>query len=211
MHGQIDLVGIVSRADGGTAARFADSVAIDLDSQKQADDFVRVPWHYENQFPIVAGKLSFALLVSGGDGAPVRLSAPLEVDAWNASQFAIGSIALCKQISAADNGSTAQTGPILEGRTPLAAGGKQFVPASISRFRRSEPAYFYTEIYEPLLAGSTPPCLTLELSDCGKKHGRRESRHRDGRHRRFCATRKPHRSGRHDPAPRRITPWSLPA
>ncbi len=48
-----------------------------------------------------------------------------------------------------------------EGRTPLVAGGKQFVPASTSRFRRSEPAYFYTEIYEPLLAGSGAPSLTL--------------------------------------------------
>ncbi len=93
MHGQIDLVGTASRADGGTAARFADSVAIDLDDQKQADDFVSSPWHYENQFPSSSRKALFHIVsFLGGDGAPVRLSAPLEVDAWNTSQFAIGSI-----------------------------------------------------------------------------------------------------------------------
>ena len=66
-----------------------------------------------------------------------------------------------KQISNANNASAAQNGPILEGRTPLVAGGKRFVPASTSRFRRSEPAYFYTEIYDPLLTGAAPPSLML--------------------------------------------------
>src|SRR5262249_8569402 len=54
-HAVLNIMGIATKADGTTAARFSDAVDLQLD-KKQLDDFASRPYHYENQFYIATGQ-----------------------------------------------------------------------------------------------------------------------------------------------------------
>jgi hypothetical protein len=168
LHGQIDLVGTAVRPDGGIAARFADTVEINEDSQRQADAFVREPYRYENQFLVPSGKYTFRMTIGVGPDAAGQIEAPLEVDPWNSAHLGIGGIALSREAHPAGDSGAA---PVLEGRGPLVAGGMRFVPSATGRLRRSERAWFYTEIYDPLLAGQNPPAVQVRMRILDRKTG----------------------------------------
>ena len=148
LHGQIDLVGAAARADGGTAARFADTVELDAPDQQHADALVKAPYHYEHTFNIAPGDYKFQLSLGTGPNAVAKLEAPLAVAPWNGSAFAISSLALSTDshpVEAEGSGGSL----VLEGKGPLTTGGRVFVPASGTKFLRSAPLYLYTEIYDP--------------------------------------------------------------
>ena len=170
LHGQLDIVATVLRPDGGTAARFADTVDIDRDSQQSADAFTRTPYHYEHQFTVAAGTYTVQLAIGAGPSSVGKAEMPLKVDAWTAASLGMGGIAFSTDVHAADQ--TAQSdGPVLEGHGALMAGGKEFVPAAANRFARSAPLYFYTEIYDAALAGTNPPALEMQYRILDGKTG----------------------------------------
>jgi VWFA-related protein len=170
LHGQLDIVATVLRPDGGTAARFADTVDIDQDSQASADQFTRTPYHYEHQFTVAAGTYTVQMAIGAGPSAVGKVEMPLKVDAWSAASLGMGGIAFSTGVRAADSADPAP-GPVLEGRGPLMAGGKQFVPAAANKFTRSAPLYFYTEIYDAALAGANPPALEMQYRILDGKTG----------------------------------------
>ena len=159
LHGEIDVVGTVARADGGTAARFADTVNIDQPDQQHADAFTHATYHYEHQFTVAAGTYTFQLALGAGPNAVAKLEAPLTIPPWNSSSFGISDIALSTETRALDASPSAD-GPVLEGRGPLVAGGKQFVPSATNRFRRSDQLSFYVEVYDPGAVTANPSGLT---------------------------------------------------
>src|ERR1035441_6935069 len=83
-----------------------------------------------------------------------------EAAEWSASPVSSRAV-LGKEVHAAADPSS---GPLLlEGRAPLVAGGLQTVPTGASRFPRTERVYFYTEVYDPLLAANNPPAFSLQF------------------------------------------------
>ena len=166
LHGEIDLVGAATRPDGVTAARFADSVGIDMPDRQRADAFLRAPWRYEHYFTMAAGKYTFDMSVGVGAGnagarSVGKVSMPLEIAAWTAGRFGMGGIALSREIRPVGE-STRAAGPVLEGRGPMVAQGVELTPAGSTRFRRSEHLYFYTEIYEPSLDSAAPAAVQIQ-------------------------------------------------
>lgn len=160
LHGQLDLVATVLRPDGATAARFADTVDIEQENRQSADAFTRTPWHYEHLFTVAPGSYVVQVAIGAGTNAVGKLELPLKVDPWNSATMGISGIAFSTEMSPADAG-PASEGPMLEGRGPLVAGGKKFVPTATNGFARSAPLYFYTEIYDPGLSNgsSTMPLM----------------------------------------------------
>jgi hypothetical protein len=153
LHGQIDLVGVAARADGGTAARFADTIDIDAPDQQHADAMMKSPYHYEHSFNIAAGDYKFQLSLGTGPNAVAKLEAPLSVAPWNGSVFAISALALSTETHPAEaEGANGKL--VVEGKGPLTAGQHVFSPSAVSRFSRSIPLYFYTEIYDPAAGGA---------------------------------------------------------
>ncbi|HVY93471.1 MAG TPA: VWA domain-containing protein, partial [Bryobacteraceae bacterium] len=73
LHGEIDLVGSAVRTDGGTAARFADTVDLDAPDQQQADALMKTPYHYEHTFNIAPGDYKFQLSLGTGPNAVAKL------------------------------------------------------------------------------------------------------------------------------------------
>jgi VWFA-related protein len=174
LHGQIDLVGTASRPDGGTAARFADTIGIDMEDQQHADRFRRARYHYEHQFLVAAGKYVFRMAIGASPSAVGKVEMPLEVEPWNSASFGIGGIAFSTDVQPLEP-VPAAGGPILEGRTPLVAVGRRFIPAGTTRFRRSDQLYFYTEVYDPALSGENPAIdqsvLTMEYRVLDRRTG----------------------------------------
>ena len=170
MHGKIEVVGIASRPDGAEAARFADTVNVDLDNQQAVDLFMKKPWHYEHQFTAAAGTYVFRVVIGAGPNAVGKVEIPLAIDPWNSANFGIGGIALSSEARAAGGGSELDAiDP--EARAPLVALGKEFVPATTNRFQKSQPIYFYTEIYDPALKGANPVPITLQFRILDPKTG----------------------------------------
>jgi hypothetical protein len=177
LHGQIDIVGTAARPDGGIVARFADTANIEKQNREQADAFSQAVYRYRHQFTVAAGTYTFQLAIGAGPNAVGKLEMPLTIEPWNSSAFAIGGIALSTEARPADAASSSGA-PALEGRAPLVAGGRQFIPAATNSFRKTDRVFFYTEVYEPGLGGANPPTLTMQVRILDRKSG--ELRHDTG-------------------------------
>jgi hypothetical protein len=84
------------------------------------------------------------------------LELPLAIENYRDSQFAISSLALSKEVRRTSEAGAEIEAFLLEDRTPLIAKDLQVVPSGSNMFRKDEPAMFYFEIYEPLLATPDP-------------------------------------------------------
>jgi VWFA-related protein len=159
LHGEFNLAGVASKADGTAAARVGDIVKLDFDTQQQADAFLQTPYHYENQFEVAPGQYNFRMaFTSGGPDAQGfgKVEMPLIVDPWNGQSLAISAIALSHNAHPAADLAAGLDASLLEGERPLAAKGAEAIPTGASQFHAGDPAYFYFEAYEPLLATVKP-------------------------------------------------------
>jgi hypothetical protein len=123
-----------------------------------------------SRFSVEQFDTSVSVQTGAGPNAVARLEMPLAVEPWNSASFGISDIALSTEIRAVDP-VPSTGGPVLEGRGPLMAGGRQFVPAASNRFRRSGQIYFYTEVYDPALGGANPSSPTMQYRILDKKTG----------------------------------------
>jgi VWFA-related protein len=143
LHAEIDLLGIATAPDGSVQARFSDAIRLDLDTPEQVEALKQRGVHYEKEFKIVPGQYRFTVALGQGEATFGKVQAPLVVDPWM-GKFALSSLALSRETRpAAGLGLTLMA----EDRTPLVAENIQVVPYGSNRFRRSEPAFFYFEIY----------------------------------------------------------------
>ncbi len=93
--GELDVVGVSTRDDGSAGPRFSDVVKFSFDRQDQADAFVKVPYHYENQVEFPEGRYSVTVAFSSG-GDFGRAQAALSIEPWSSAQFAVSGIAFGK-------------------------------------------------------------------------------------------------------------------
>ncbi len=147
----VNLLGIAYREDGSVAARFSDSVKMELDDKNAVKKLESEPAHYDNQFEVASGSYKFRLLYGAGDKSFGKIEAPLVVEPYSDQQFAISALALSKQARKTAEMGEALDSALMEDRTPLVYNGVQFVPCATSRFKKDGPALLYFEIYEPFL------------------------------------------------------------
>ena len=147
---RLNIIGIAYLPDGGVGARFSDNVKFTLDDKKQVEEFASKPYHYEKQFPMGPGRFELKVVFSSSADSFGRVDAPLTVEPWDPSKFFLSGLALSKSARRA-----AGTGADLFGdKVALVANGVQFVPAGNDRFRKSDKAYLYGQIYEPALVAA---------------------------------------------------------
>ncbi|MCX6625875.1 MAG: hypothetical protein NTY38_33390, partial [Acidobacteria bacterium] len=148
---RIHVLGIAYRQDGSVAARFSDMVKLELDDKGQVKQFGTDAAHYENQFEVAAGTYTFRLLYGAGGEKFGKVEMPLVVEPYSEQQFALSALALSKRArKTAELGSALDTA-LMEDRTPLVYQGMQIIPSATNRFKQSEKAMLYFEIYEPFL------------------------------------------------------------
>jgi hypothetical protein len=171
LHSEMNVLGIAYQPDGTVAARFSDTVKLDFENQKELAEFKQKPLHYENQFDVASGQYNFKVVFSSGGESFGKLEQPLVVDPNDGSQFGLSGLALSKEVHRVSELETALDAELLEGRAPLVASGMQFTPTGANRFKTTDPATMYLEIYEPLLVGANPPKVGVQLRVMDRKSG----------------------------------------
>lgn len=170
-HGGFDLAGVAYNQDGSVAARFSDAVKFDFDTQKQADEFLKTPYHYLNQFTIGPGRYNFRVAFSSessGNGGFGKVDMPLIVGAWNGQSLSVSGLALSHETHPVADLAAGLDPSLLEGQRPLIAKGNEVVPSGDNRFHVGEAGSVYFEIYEPLLekaAAVTPIGVRMRVLD----------------------------------------------
>ena len=159
LHGEFDLAGVATKPDGSVAAHFSDTVKLEFDNQKEANEFLRTPYHYVNQFKIGPGQYTFRLAFTSGGESFGKIDLPLTIDSWNGQALGASGLALSHETKPAADLAGDLDASLLEGDRPLVAKNTEVIPAGNDQFRPGEPAFLYFEAYEPRLAASKTPVL----------------------------------------------------
>ncbi|HEY4362088.1 MAG TPA: VWA domain-containing protein [Bryobacteraceae bacterium] len=172
LHAEINVLGVAYKKDNSVAARFSDVVKLDFDEKSEVDAFKLKPYHYENQFEIASGEYTFKVAFSEGGDNFGKLEAPLAIEPYQTSQFALSALALSREArKTADLGSSLEAS-LIEDRTPLIADGFQITPLGSPSFKTTDKPLFYFEIYDPSLAAAdpkSPPNIKLEIRVLDRK------------------------------------------
>ncbi|MGA9542916.1 MAG: VWA domain-containing protein [Candidatus Sulfotelmatobacter sp.] len=175
-HGAVNILGIAYKPDASIAARFSDTVNVDLDGKKEVEEFQKQPFHYENQFGIASGDYKLKVVFSSGNESFGKLETPLSIDPYLGKEFSISGVALSNDLRRAANLAADLDSQLLEDRTPLLADGFQISPSASNRFKKTDTAAIYTEVYEPLLKNPNPPKVDFELIIVERASGQEKMR-----------------------------------
>ncbi|MGA8501710.1 MAG: VWA domain-containing protein [Candidatus Sulfotelmatobacter sp.] len=162
-HAAVNILGIAYKPDASIAARFSDTVNVDVDGKKDVEEFQKVPFRYENQFGIASGEYKLKVVFSSGNESFGKLETPLLIDSYLGKEFSISGVALSNNLRRAADVATDMDSQLLEDRTPLLADGFQISPSASNRFKKTDTAAIYAEVYEPLLKNPNPPKVGFEL------------------------------------------------
>ena len=103
------------------------------------------------------------VVFDSGDGSFGKLEAPLVINAYEASDFAVSGIAFSKVFSKVTDADANLDSLLLEGRSPLVAGNYQFTPTGYSKFKAADKVVMYFELYDPALIGETKPQVAVQM------------------------------------------------
>ena len=170
-HAEMNLLGIAYKPDGSVAARFSDTVKLDLEGKKQVEEFRGEPFHYENQFEIAAGEYTLKVGFSSGRQSLGKLAMPMLVDPFDAKQFTISAIALSRKVAPVNQMGVAMDAALIEDRTPLVVRGTRIYPTGGNRFKATDRAVLYFELYAPPPPGKKPPLIGLQVRVVDRKTG----------------------------------------
>ena len=170
-HAAVNILGIVYKPDASIAARFSDTVNVDFDDKKQIEQFQKRPYRYENQFGVASGQYKLKVVFSSGNESFGKLELPLSIDPYRGQEFSISGVALSNDIRRAADISAGLDNQLLEDRTPLLVQGLQLSPSASNRFKKTDSAAIYAEVYEPLLKNPSPPEVAYELIVVERKSG----------------------------------------
>ena len=163
MHANVNVLGIAYKPDGSVGARFSDVVKLDFDKEKEVQAFKTQPLHYENQFDVAAGTYKLKVVFDSGDASFGKLEAPLAINAYETNDFAVSGIAFSKVFAKVTDAEANLDSVLLEGRSPLVAGGYQFTPTGSSRFKAADKVVMYFEVYDPALASEAKPKVAVQI------------------------------------------------
>ncbi|MBI1983587.1 MAG: VWA domain-containing protein [Acidobacteria bacterium] len=153
---RINILGIAYAPDNSVAARFSDSVKLEL-GKKEQKEFAKGPFYYQNSFNIAPGSYTLKVVLGGGGQKFGKYELPLSIDPYDGKEFHISSVALSNQLQPVSGLAANLDEALLEGRMPLIARGVEIVPSSSNRFDRDEKVGLYVEVYAPLMVDPNPP------------------------------------------------------
>ncbi|HXW91300.1 MAG TPA: VWA domain-containing protein [Terriglobales bacterium] len=170
-HATLNILGIAYKADNSVAARFSDAVNLDFENKKDMEEFAKQPFHYENQFDVASGQYNLKVVFNSGGEAFGKIETALAVDPYDGKRFSLSALALSKEFRRAADVATGLDAALMEDHTPLVTHGMQIVPAASYRFKKSDTAGMYLEIYEPFLASASPPQVGIQMKVFDRKTG----------------------------------------
>jgi VWFA-related protein len=173
-HSAVNVLGIAYKPDGTIAARFSDTVNLDFEDKKELQEFQKQPFHYENQFDVASGQYNLKVVFSSGNESFGKLQLPLVVEPYDGKQFSMSAVALSNDMLRVSDQSTALDSQLLADRMTMVVQGIQIIPSDSNRFKKTDNAAIYAELYAPLLAGPSPPQVKVEVVVVDRKTGEKK-------------------------------------
>ena len=155
-HYEINILGIAYDDHNSVAARFSDTIKMDLEKKDQKE-FSKGSYTYRNNFNIAPGNYTLKVVLAAGGQKFGKYEKPLSIAPYNGSEFRISSVALSSQMQPVSNLTAGLDAALLEERTPLVTRGMEIIPSSNNQFNREDKVGLYVEVYEPLMTQPTPP------------------------------------------------------
>ena len=169
-HASVNVLGIAYRPDNSIAARFSDTVNLDLD-KKELENFGKQPLHYENLFDLASGQYSLRVVFSSGNESFGKVTVPLIIDPYDGKKLSLSAVALSNEVRSASDLAAGLDAALLEDRKPLIVRGMHIIPSGSNHFKRTDSAAVYLELYAPALLGPNPPQIGVEMRVTDRKSG----------------------------------------
>jgi VWFA-related protein len=174
LHATLNVIGVAYRPDGTIGSRFSDTVDFDFENKDRVEQFKRRPYQYEKQFAAAAGRYDLRLVFSAGRDDFAKLEVPLAIDLKDDKRLALSGLALCREFNSAADPHNAGASLLVES-VPLMSRGTQFVPSGTTRFKKTDTAGVYFELYEPRLQETRPTSLQFRVQVFDRKSGQLKS------------------------------------
>lgn len=155
-HADVNFLGIAYGADNSVAARFSDTVTLDLD-KNQLMRFLNAPIRYQNQFEIAPGKYRLTIVVSAGGQGFGKYERALSIDAYDQKTFTMSAVVLSNTLIRITDPAADVESALLGDRMPLIVKGLEVVPSSSNHFKRTDNVILYAQIYDPHAFDTNPP------------------------------------------------------
>jgi VWFA-related protein len=175
-HADVNVLGIASTKDGTVGARFSDTLKLEFQDKKQVQAFQEHPYHYENQFDIASGQYDLKVVFGASNDSFGKLELPLVIEPYDSKEFGLSGIALSKEFYKAAEGSALDV-ELISDRKPLVARGLQIIPNGSSKFKSTQNAVLYFEVYEPQLAvpdRKDTPQVVVSMKILDRKSGEKK-------------------------------------
>ena len=152
----VNVLGIAYREDGAVAARFSDTVKLEMEKGEQKE-FSKGAFSYQNTFNIAPGKYNLKVVLGAANQKFGKYEMPLAIEPFDGKNFHISALALSNKMQPLSQLTASLDAALLEERTPLVVKGVELTPSSNNRFKKGEKVGLYLEVYEPLLTSGFPP------------------------------------------------------
>jgi VWFA-related protein len=155
-HSDVHVLGIAYRADNSVAARFSDTVKLDME-KKELKQFSQGAFTYQNAFDIAPGTYKLKIVLASGGQKFGKYEMPLVIEPFDGHKFHLSGLALSDQMRPVSELTTQMGEALLEERTPLVVKGVEIIPSPDNHFKHDEKIGLYLEVYEPLMTSPNPP------------------------------------------------------
>lgn len=169
-HAALNILGIAYKADGSIGARFSNTVDLDYD-KNELKEFQKRPYHYDDQFEVASGQYNLRVVFSSGNEAFGKIQYPLNIEPYDGKQFSISGLALSNDLRRVSDEEESLDADLLEDKKPLVTQGVQIVPSGSNRFKTTDTAVVYVEVYDPFLLTEKPPKFILQIKISDRKSG----------------------------------------
>jgi VWFA-related protein len=173
-HSSVNVLGIAYRPDNTIAARFSDTVDLDLGDKKDLQNFEKQPFHYESQFELASGQYNLRVVFNSGSESFGKVVLPLTIDSYDGKKFSLSSVTLSNDVHPATDLATGLDAELLEDRKPLLVRGMQIVPSASDHFKKTDSPAMYVELYAPALLNPNPPKVGVEIIVIDRKSGQQK-------------------------------------
>ena len=170
-HALVNVLGLVTKSDGGVAARFSDTLKLNFENKKEVEAFKEKPLHYESQFDVASGQYTLKVVFNTGSNTFGKLQSPLVIEPYDSKQFSLSGVALSKTFGRLQDVGTGLDAALIEDRKTLISQGIQMTPTGSNAFDKGDQALIYLEVYAPALTSPNPPAVGLQMRILDGKTG----------------------------------------
>jgi VWFA-related protein len=153
-HSEMSVLGVAYAPDGSVAARFSDTIKVELDGKKDVEGFKDKPMFYSKQFDVASGNYLLKVAFTSSGDTFGKLQSPLIVEPYDNKKFGLSALALSDRITRVSELEAGLDAQLLEDTVPLVSEGVELTPSGSNVFKKGIPTAVYVEIYDPRLTAT---------------------------------------------------------